>query len=167
MSTFGDNFRRLLSYESSRDAVTVQRVWREAKLTTGCESPVCQGHPREPIALDAAHLDPATKYRTTRGETVEPADMVKSNGRGRTRYGTDTIAREADRCRVLCRNCHAVETARERISPRYPACEGCGVVSWEVDWDSRTCPPCETRADFDRRMGAGIAAMQEAGIWYD
>lgn len=114
MSTFASTLYTLSTYESSRDASTVQRIWREAKVRTGCESSSCFGHPADNWVLDAAHIDSATKYRTADGRTVEPADMVKSDGRGRTRYALATILREAEKCRILCKNCHAVETRKDR-----------------------------------------------------
>lgn len=109
MSFFGNDFRTRMGATAHRDAVTIQRAWRDAKISTGCESPFCHGYPKSHKALAVAHIDASTKHRTAKGTPVEPADMVKSDGRGRTRYSSDALMREADKCRILCHNCHAVE----------------------------------------------------------
>lgn len=123
MSRLGDTFRRLLGCETSRDAVTVQRVYRQAKVIVGCEARGCAGYPEHHAVIQAAHSDAATKYRTKDGRTVQPADMVKSDGKGRTRYSVATIAVELDKCRALCSNCHALETHGPRPST---LCSVCG-----------------------------------------
>lgn len=72
------------------------------KLESGCK--IC-GYNKHPGALQFAHRDPATKYRTASGKPVEPSDMIK--GQHRSRYGEQTIWNEISKCDVLCANCHA------------------------------------------------------------
>ena len=75
------------------------------KLAHGCK--IC-GYNKHPNALQFAHRDPATKYRTSSGRPVEPSDMIK--GKTRSRYGVSTIWAEIAKCDVLCANCHAEAT---------------------------------------------------------
>lgn len=84
---------------------TTREIVDYIKMVQGCQSKDCMGHPSIPAALDFDHIDPATKYRTRTGKTVHPADMVKGG-----RYSLPTILREIAKCRVLCKNCHAVHT---------------------------------------------------------
>lgn len=70
------------------------------KVRKGCVSCGYRGHP---AALQFAHRDGVTKYRTQSGRVVHPSDMVG-------RYSPATILREIDLCDVKCSNCHAIET---------------------------------------------------------
>jgi len=80
----------------------LKRMISEYKTRLGCK--IC-GYDRHPQALQFAHRDPATKYRTATGRVVEPSDMIK--GKYRSRYGFETIWAEIAKCDVLCANCHA------------------------------------------------------------
>lgn len=141
MSIFSQTLYALSNIDPARDAATIQRMWREAKVMTGCQGQFCQGYPEHHSALDAAHIDADTKYRTRDGHTVEPADMVKSDGRGRTRYGFVTILDEAEKVRILCKNCHALETHGVR-PPGYYSLDRDGNMTY-----SRTLP-----ADYARPL---------------
>lgn len=74
----------------------------EYKLRKGCK--IC-GYRKHPQALQLAHRDATTKYRTASGRVVEPSDMIK--GKNRSRYGEATVWQEVNKCDVLCANCHA------------------------------------------------------------
>ena len=56
------------------------------KMATGCTA--C-GYNRCTYSLHFDHIDPATKYRTRKGKTVEVADMIKGD-----RYAWATVAAE-------------------------------------------------------------------------
>ena len=56
-------------------------------------------------AMDFAHIDRDTKYRTSSGKVVHPNKLFT---RG---YALDTILNELVGCRTLCKVCHAIETA--------------------------------------------------------
>lgn len=104
------------------EAGTVTRVWARAlKLSRGCESSRCYTAwdrvPEDEAAtmLQWDHVDPDSKYRTTAGRTVEPADMLKAGAaKGGSRYALSTIVKELRKCRVLCANCHAIHSHNQR-----------------------------------------------------
>jgi hypothetical protein len=58
-------------------------------------------------ALRFDHRDRSTKYRTRTGRAVHPADMVKADGQGFTRYSIRTILAEWAKCDVRCTVCDA------------------------------------------------------------
>ena len=112
-------FRGRKGHHFLRDTVTVSEVVapangrriveivRAAKLAIGCQICHFRGHAS---ALQWAHLDGLEPARTSSGARIMPADMAKVGPSGRTRYGIRTIAAEIRKCRVLCANCHSVET---------------------------------------------------------
>ena len=128
------------------------------KVTTGC---IDCGFTGTPAALHFDHRDPSTKYRTRTGRAVHPADMIKAGRDGYPRYSWATILGEISKCDVRCANCHAARTTRQQLAD--PTCRGCGVSSWEVDWDEEMCPGCA----YEREMGKGIARLQDLGINWD
>lgn len=69
---------------------------QKMKTDKGCE--LC-GYNKHPEALDWDHLDQRTK---------------KFNISQDPKKKWDTILEEIAKCRVLCRNCHAVETVERR-----------------------------------------------------
>jgi len=85
-------------------AQALRSVVDDIKTITGCAS--C-GFDSDSVALDFDHIDPAIKYRTRDGKLVHLADMVKGG-----RYSARTVFAEIAKCRVLCRNCHAIHTHR-------------------------------------------------------
>lgn len=93
------------------DASHARTMLNALKIREGCAECGFRGHS---AALAFAHLDPATKYRTRSGRVVEPSDMASASGDGLTRYAWATIVAEVNQCRVLCHNCHAIETADAR-----------------------------------------------------
>lgn len=114
-----DGFRGRVGHPRMRDTITVSEVVapangrriveivRAAKLAIGCQ--IC-GFRDHSSALQWAHLDGLAPARTASGARIMPADMAKIGPSGRTRYGVRTIAEEIRKCRVLCANCHSVET---------------------------------------------------------
>ena len=58
-------------------------------------------------ALDFAHHDRSTKYRTAKGKVVDPGRMFRKG------YSLSTILAELAHCKPLCKVCHTVETAIE------------------------------------------------------
>ena len=72
------------------------RLWIDAlKLKKGCE--LC-GYKEHPQALQFDHLDPATKKFTISSKLRENKQV---------------LLEEINKCRVLCANCHSVETHRQ------------------------------------------------------
>ena len=90
---------------------------RHYKTSKGCE--IC-GYNENGVALDFAHIDPKTKSHhmwkdRKRGSGM--ADLVKRV----TKYGTQLnrdrwkeLKEEIRKCRILCKNCHYVETYKNR-----------------------------------------------------
>lgn len=66
------------------------------KLSVGC---VLCGYNKHPQALQFDHLDPNKKSFT-----------ISSN----LRKSKETIEKEIQKCRVLCANCHAIETYKNK-----------------------------------------------------
>jgi hypothetical protein len=85
-------------YQAKRDFVN------NYKSSRGCE--MC-GWNAHPAGLDLDHLDPKTKYKDKNGNLVSPSTMV-------SRYTLQVIQVELKKCRVLCRNCHAIFTHTEQ-----------------------------------------------------
>lgn len=77
---------------------TNKRLLAEKKAN-GCED--C-GYNRHPSALDLDHIDPATKHVTRTGRRQNPGAMIT--------YRTEIFVMELAKCRVLCKNCHAIHT---------------------------------------------------------
>tara|TARA_R110000824_G_scaffold35683_2_gene111573 strand:- start:5519 stop:5944 length:426 start_codon:yes stop_codon:yes gene_type:complete len=69
---------------------------RKVKLLLGCK--IC-GYKKHPNALHFDHID-------TKNKMKEIAYLVN--------YGLQTIKNEMRKCRVLCANCHAEHTAKQR-----------------------------------------------------
>ena len=69
---------------------------QQYKLDKGCA--VC-GYNKHPAALDFAHLDQTTK--------------LFNIGDNPKRKWEDTL-KEIEKCRVLCRNCHSIETVENK-----------------------------------------------------
>ena len=68
------------------------KIIHEEKLKRGCE---CCGYNAHACALDFDHLDPTTKTR-------DIAKMHTTN--------LLTLAKEIEKCQVLCANCHRIKT---------------------------------------------------------
>ena len=85
----------------------IGEIVRAAKALIGCQKCGYRGHGS---ALQWAHLAKMEPARTASGKRIMPADMLKVSASGRTRYGVRTIAEELRKCRILCANCHALET---------------------------------------------------------
>ena len=92
-------------------------------------------------ALEFAHVDAATKYRTSLGKAVQPADMMKAGRDGFPRYSTVTVLAEVAKCDVLCANCHRTRTFEDAMTP--------------------------TARAYEEEMLAGIARLQARGINWD
>lgn len=83
--------------EATKKFATKRRnIIQEYKLNKGCA--IC-GYNKHPAALDFDHLEQNTKSFNI---SQDPK-----------RKWEDTL-KEIDKCRVLCRNCHAVETVEKR-----------------------------------------------------
>jgi hypothetical protein len=83
--------------ESTKNYAAKRRTKiQEYKLSKGCA--IC-GYNKHPAALDFAHLEQKTKSFNI---SQDPK-----------RKWEDTL-KEIEKCRVLCRNCHAVETIENK-----------------------------------------------------
>lgn len=60
------------------------------------------GFNQHPCALQFDHIDPSTKFRDSKGNLVNPSDMVRQD--------TNKMLDEYAKCRVMCANCHAIHT---------------------------------------------------------
>ena len=137
-------------------AQEVRAIIDTMKVTLGCAE--C-GYAADARALEAAHVDSTTKYRTRLGKVVQPADMTKASASGFCRYSVPVIFGEYAKCDILCTRCHRERTFGERpsaptlrpwtVTSRGPVdlCGDCGSVAVLVD--GVVC----TRCDDDRRMG--------------
>ena len=83
------------------------------KTTVGCAD--C-GYCEDARALDLAHVDEATKYRTRSGRVQHPADLAKPGRDGFPRYSQTVVLAEAAKCDVLCATCHRIRTFEDRES---------------------------------------------------
>jgi hypothetical protein len=70
------------------------------KIRKGCQSQDCSGHPPHRAALHLAHLEPAMKHH-------------KHSGAIKPWWSKKRIKEELAKCRVLCANCHAIESYEE------------------------------------------------------
>ena len=128
----------LLALGNTRATSAELRVILDSiKVTVGCAD--C-GYHADPRALDLAHVDETTKYRTRSGRVEQPSDLAKAKRDGYPRYSQTVVLGEAAKCDVLCATCHRLRTFEDREDPR-------------------------TR--YQREMGEGIARLQDAGIWWD
>jgi fructose/tagatose bisphosphate aldolase len=78
-----------------------------AKKANGCEE--C-GYNKHPAALDLDHIDPDTKLVSATGRRVSPGSMLS--------YSTIMFQSELAKCRVLCKNCHAIHTVEQMAELR-------------------------------------------------
>ena len=84
------------------------RIIRDAyKVMFGCEG--C-GYNSHSFVLQLDHIDPATKFRNSKGDLVDPGQMVYQS--------TAKMIEEYAKCRVMCANCHAVHTFTVQRQPR-------------------------------------------------
>lgn len=79
--------------------VDVNRKLLAEKKANGCED--C-GWNLHPSGLDLDHIDPDTKHVTKTGRRPSPGSMIG--------YNPLVFANELAKCRVMCRNCHAVHS---------------------------------------------------------
>lgn len=87
----------------------------DIKMTAGCAD--C-GYADDPRALDLAHVDEATKYRTSSGRVEQPSDLGKAKRDGYPRYSQTVVLAEAAKCDVLCATCHRLRTFEDRAQDR-------------------------------------------------
>ena len=78
-----------------------------AKKANGCEDCGFNAHP---AALDLDHIDPDTKRVTQSGRRPNPGSMLS--------YSTENFVAELAKCRVLCKNCHAIHTVHQQEALR-------------------------------------------------
>ena len=85
------------SNSNKREQMASKRSFvRDYKMSIGCEECGFKAHP---AALHLAHIDRATK--TTKGTAYNQS------------WSIGRIEQELLNCRVLCANCHSIETAKE------------------------------------------------------
>jgi hypothetical protein len=77
------------------------------KKKNGCEDCGFNAHL---AALDLDHIDPSTKHVTRNGRRQSPSSM--------TSYPTPLFVLELAKCRVLCKNCHAIHTHMQNKTRR-------------------------------------------------
>lgn len=70
------------------------------KIRKGCQSPTCAGHPKHRAALHLAHITPAMKHHK-HSAAIKPW------------WSKARVKEEIAKCRVLCANCHGIETYEE------------------------------------------------------
>jgi len=70
------------------------------KLDKGCAS--C-GYNELPYVLHFDHIDPSSKDKVLKGRYGIEA-----------KWGMDRINKELTKCQILCANCHAIKTHKER-----------------------------------------------------
>lgn len=114
--------------QQSRDKkkATTKKV-HAIQLERGCWN--C-GYRKNLRAIDFAHIDRLTKYRTKDGVPVHISKMLVQGGSG-PRYSENTILREINKCMVLCRNCHAEFDFPEANT---------GLENYQIDHDTAHTP---------------------------
>ncbi len=86
--------------DTTLKTVPRNRIIRDSyKLMIGCEG--C-GYNEHSFVLQLDHIDPSTKFRNSKGDLVDPGQMVYQS--------TAKMIEEYAKCRVMCANCHAVHT---------------------------------------------------------
>jgi len=70
------------------------------KVIKGCSNPECNGHPSHRAALHIAHLEPKMGH-------------YKHSGAYKPWWSKIRIKQELAKCRILCANCHSIETYEE------------------------------------------------------
>ena len=88
----------------NRELYNTKRQLIIDKKKGGCER--CGFQPEDPCQLDLDHINPLDKKVTQSGYRMSPSSM--------TSYSIENIKAELEKCRVLCRNCHALHTLRTR-----------------------------------------------------
>jgi hypothetical protein len=71
------------------------------KVIKGCSNLECAGHPSHRAALHMAHLEPKI------GD-------YKHSGAYKPWWSKNRIKEELAKCRILCANCHSIETYEEK-----------------------------------------------------
>jgi hypothetical protein len=71
------------------------------KVRKGCSNPDCKGHPDHRAALHLAHIEPKLSH-------------FKHSGAYKPWWSWKKIKEELGKCRILCANCHSVETYDEK-----------------------------------------------------
>jgi len=74
------------------------------KIESGCE--YC-GFNEDHVALDMAHIDPKTKWSYGKHNGTKYGDRGVDAG-----WSLNKIKLEIAKCKVLCANCHRIETVR-------------------------------------------------------
>jgi hypothetical protein len=87
-----------------KERYRIKRQLIITKKAGGCER--CGFQPEDPCQLDLDHIDPMSKKTTQAGKRMSPSSMMS--------YSIDAIVEELSKCRVLCKNCHALHTHRTR-----------------------------------------------------
>ena len=87
------------------------RRLRKIKTSKGCEN--C-GYNESPEALDFAHKDPENKNPDCAGSNGYGISIlynrVTAKDKEKNRYYIKQLFLEIRKCKILCKNCHAIET---------------------------------------------------------
>jgi len=96
---------------------------RKIKKSKGCEN--C-GYNENPLALDFAHIDQMTKsplsYKSGRGNGISKLYSKIFVDKDKNTLAIKELFKEVRLCKILCKNCHVIETYNNREFER----------SWEV-----------------------------------
>jgi fructose/tagatose bisphosphate aldolase len=84
---------------SQAQNIEANKILLAEKKKDGCEDCGFNAHP---AALDLDHIDPSTKHVTKTGRRQSPSSMIT--------YPVELFSAELAKCRVLCKNCHAIHT---------------------------------------------------------
>ena len=85
---------------------------RKYKTSVGCEN--C-GYNKNPVALDFAHIDPMDKHlQMTRSSGANGMSRMYKRicvvDKKKNRFYLKELINEVRKCKILCKNCHVVET---------------------------------------------------------
>ena len=106
-----------MTHKSKTRKIKDRRLYwlRKIKKSKGCEN--C-GYDKNPLALDFAHIDPLTKHeamctsRKGAGMASLYCRISTVNKNKNTNYIKQLFV-EIRKCKILCKNCHVIETEKE------------------------------------------------------
>jgi predicted nuclease with TOPRIM domain len=106
-----------MTHKSKTRKIKDRRIYwiRKIKKYKGCEN--C-GYDENPVALDFAHIDPLTKHermcsaRKGAGMSSMYSRICIRDMKKNTKYIKELFD-EVRKCKILCKNCHVIETQKE------------------------------------------------------
>ena len=104
------------THKEKRARIRARRLYwlRKIKQSKGCEN--C-GYNEHPLALDFAHRDQRTKHSGAAygaGSGVSKLYPKIYADQTRNRQAIKKLFQEIRKCKILCKNCHVIETYNDK-----------------------------------------------------